>query len=234
MIQLAIMNESTVVTDTAVEAMLPALAQQWNTDLAAAWAVESVAMTSVQRGTQPPAGAWWLVFLDDSDQAQALAYHDLTAEGLPIAKVFVKTIAADGSSLSVGTSHELCEMAVDPWLNAAFQDLQGTFWAAEVCDPVEDDSYGYTIDGVLVSDFVLPAWFDPSPSVKGPLHHGGLAMAAFAVLDGGYAQKFTATGQWQQVNGAQVRASRLNEAPYGSRRERRDRFSHEWKLSTRR
>ena len=29
-----------------------------------------------------PAGSWWVVFLDNSDQAGALAYHDLTNEGL--------------------------------------------------------------------------------------------------------------------------------------------------------
>jgi len=57
-------------------------------------------------------GSWWLVFLDDSDQADALAYHDLTEDGLPISKVFVKTILADNASVSVGATHELCEMAV--------------------------------------------------------------------------------------------------------------------------
>src|SRR5262245_11078834 len=34
-------------------------------------------------------GAWAMIFLDDADQAGALAYHDLTPEGLPEAKVFV-------------------------------------------------------------------------------------------------------------------------------------------------
>src|SRR5512143_905110 len=35
--------------------------------------------------------AWAMVFLDDADQAGALAYHDLTPAGLPISKVFVRT-----------------------------------------------------------------------------------------------------------------------------------------------
>jgi hypothetical protein len=33
------------------------------------------------QGQHPANGTWWLVFLDDSDQASALAYHDLTNEG---------------------------------------------------------------------------------------------------------------------------------------------------------
>lgn len=77
-----------------------------------------------------------------------MAYHDLTNEGLPISKVFVKTILADKTSVSVGATHEICEMAVDPWLNSAYQDPQGVFWAGEVCDPVEDDQYGYQIGNI--------------------------------------------------------------------------------------
>jgi len=79
--------------------------------------------------------------------------------GLPISKVFVKTIQADKASVSVGASHEICEMAVDPWLNSAYQDAEGTFWAGEICDPVEDDQYGYDVGGVLLTDFVTPNWF---------------------------------------------------------------------------
>jgi len=46
----------------------------------------------IPKNQMPAAGSWWLVFLDNSDQAGALAYHDLTNDGLPISKVFVKTL----------------------------------------------------------------------------------------------------------------------------------------------
>src|SRR5436309_15508938 len=36
-------------------------------------------------------GAWALAFLDRADVANALGYHDLTPDGLPLSKVFVKT-----------------------------------------------------------------------------------------------------------------------------------------------
>jgi hypothetical protein len=62
-------------------------------------------------------GAWAMAFLDDSDQASASAYHDLTPEGLPLAKVFVRTIRAHGEEVSVAASHELAEMLVDPAMN---------------------------------------------------------------------------------------------------------------------
>ena len=231
MLRISVLNESTVVDDTTVRAMLPALETQWNRDVLRVWGVERAAFGHVPRNRAPRRGSWWLVFLDDSDQAQALAYHDLTDEGLPISKVFVRTILADHASLSVGASHELCEMAVDPWLNSAYQDPNGAFWAGEVCDPVEDDRYGYRIDRTLVSDFVTPDWFahaHSSPEVDFKRR----GAKAFEVLPGGYAQHFEGKRGWVQVNGKQARPSKRAVAAPGTRRERRARIARgDWELS---
>src|SRR5215831_18445391 len=62
-------------------------------------------------------GAWAMVFLDDADEPDALAYHDLTPEGLPLSKVFVKTTKENKELVSVSASHELVEMLVDPAIN---------------------------------------------------------------------------------------------------------------------
>ncbi len=230
--RLAVINESTAATDAAIEAMLPAFLEQWNSDLMIVWPIEAATLSFVPAGHAPPAGTWWVVFLDDSDQANALAYHDLTNEGLPIAKVFVKAILADKASVSVGATHEICEMAVDPWLNVAYQDPSGTFWAGEICDPVEDDRYGYEIGSTLVTDFVTPSWFAHAhaPSTIDFKHH---ASKAFEVLTGGYAQKYDATQGWVQVTGATARHSRRALPPVGSRRERRARLRSGWQLSAR-
>lgn len=230
--RVAVINESTSIADTDVEAMLPAFLSQWNSDLVSVWPVELATFSFFSAGHAPPAGTWWVVFLDDSDQANALAYHDLTNEGLPISKVFVKTILADKASVSVGATHEICEMAVDPWLNAAYQDPTGTFWAGEICDPVEDDRYGYTIGSTLVTDFVTPSWFAHAhaPSTIDFKHH---ASKAFEVLTGGYAQKYDATQGWVQVTGSAAQLSRRAIAAPGSRRERRARLRSGWRLSAR-
>jgi hypothetical protein len=230
MLQIAVINASTAISDDAVNNMIPAFGSQWNDDLDPIWGVGQAEFTFVPKGTQPAAGTWWVVFLDDSDQANALAYHDLTDEGLPISKVFVKTILADNGSVSVGATHEICEMAVDPWLNSAYQDAQGVFWAGEVCDPVEDDQYGYEISGVLVTDFVTPNWF-------GHEHAGDLidfkmrAQTPFQVLTGGYAQKWDPQKGWQQVTGQQAAKSKRAYAQPGSRRERRARQWKNWQPS---
>src|SRR6266446_4233978 len=55
-------------------------------------------------------GAWAVVFLDNADQPGALAYHDLTPDGMPQSKVFVKTTLDNHDLVSVSASHELVEM----------------------------------------------------------------------------------------------------------------------------
>jgi hypothetical protein len=204
MTALAVINESTAIVDADVKKMLPAFTQLWNTDLNSVWGVGNANFTLVPKGHSPAAGTWWVVFLDDSDQAGALAYHDLTNEGLPISKVFVKSILADKSSVSVGATHEICEMAVDPWLNSAYQDPHGTFWAGEVCDPVEDDKYGYSIEGILVTDFVTPNWF-AHVHAQATIDFKHFARAPFAVLSGGYAQKFDPQKGWEQITGSKAK-----------------------------
>jgi hypothetical protein len=232
MLQIAVINESSAIGDSDVKGMIAAFSTQWNNELNAVWGVGAAQFSFTPKGTQPPAGSWWVVFLDNSDQAQALAYHDLTDEGLPISKVFVKTIQADNASVSVGATHEICEMAVDPWLNSAYQDSQGTFWAGEVCDPVEDDQYGYEIGGVLVTDFVTPNWFGHQNAV-GPIDYRKQTNKAFEVLTGGYAQKYDPRKGWQQVTGAKAEKSKRAQPSKGSRRERRMRSWKGWKKSAR-
>jgi len=231
MLQIAVINESTASTDADVQKMIPAFNTQWNNDLNSVWGVGAATFAFNPKQQAPPAGSWWVVFLDNTDQGNALAYHDLTDEGLPISKIFVKAIQSDKTSLSVGASHEICEMAVDPWLNSAYQDSQGTFWAGEICDPVEADHYGYDVGGILVSDFVTPDWFGHKNAL-GAIDLRQHANKAFQVLSGGYAQKFDQQKGWVQVTGAEAaRTLRGSQAAPGSRRERRARGWQKWVIS---
>ena len=233
MLQIAVINESTVESDASVQNMIPAFAQQWNKDLRPVWGVDEATFTFVPKNQPPVSDSWWVVFLDNSDQADALAYHDLTNEGLPISKVFVKTIMSDKASISVAATHELCEMAVDPWLNSAYQDPHGVFWAGEICDPVEDDQYGYKIGDVLVTDFVTPNWFAHQHAQR-QIDFKDHSRAAFEILTGGYAQKFDPNQGWVQVTGSMAMHSTMAAHPArGSRRERRVRQWKGWERSFR-
>ncbi|MGH8711666.1 MAG: hypothetical protein ACREVA_10200 [Burkholderiales bacterium] len=86
-----------------------------------------------------------MVFLDDADQPGALAYHDLTPDGLPQSKVFVKTTLENNDLVSVSASHELVEMLVDPAINLMTTGPDPkTIYAYESADPVEAFSFPST------------------------------------------------------------------------------------------
>src|SRR5207247_10285081 len=117
-IKVAVINASTVLKDADAGRAVPALQAQVHDDFAPAWGVDAD-LVFIPRGAAPPAGAWWLTILDNSDQAGALGYHDLTDQGLPLGKVFAGTDIQFGSEWSVTASHELLAVLGDAHLNLA-------------------------------------------------------------------------------------------------------------------
>ena len=142
---------------------------------------------TLQKSTGYIKGAWALVFLDNADVGGALAYHDLTPDGLPLSKVFVKTTTANGELVSVSASHELVEMLVDPAINMMSTGPLNSrlVYAYEAADPVEAESFA--VNGVKMSDFVYPSYFEAfrkTGSVK--FDEMGLLTKPFQILSGGY------------------------------------------------
>jgi hypothetical protein len=56
----------------------------------------------------------------------------------------------------------------------------------EVCDPSEDGQFGYSVNGVLVSDFYTPRFFDPVAVDGVRYSFTGAITEPRQVLDGGY------------------------------------------------
>ncbi len=112
MINIALVNQSTVVKDADASAMTDALQTQVSRDFFPVWGVDAK-LTFLSHGKNPAAGSWVIAILDNADQANALGYHDITPDGLPLGKVFAKTTIDDGGEVSVTTSHELLEMLGD-------------------------------------------------------------------------------------------------------------------------
>jgi hypothetical protein len=134
---------------------------------------------------RPKAKDWRFYYFDDADAAGALGYHDLTDKGQPIAKVFVKTTLADDQLVSVTASHELFEMVIDPIANLWAEAADGTEYAYEMSDPVEEDTF--LVDGIEMSNFVYPSWFEPFKHPRGTkFDHLGLLKKPFTMTKGGY------------------------------------------------
>ncbi|MFJ9365684.1 hypothetical protein ACIRRA_14875 [Nocardia sp. NPDC101769] len=231
------MNRSTVLTDAQVSAVVPALQTQVHRDWAPVWGSDAD-LSFVATDAQPPAGAWWLVMSDDSDQAGALGYHDLTNEGLPMGKVFARSDINAGLQWSVTASHELLEMLGDPDINLAAYVFSsataGRIYAYEVADACEADQHGYAIDGIQVSDFVFPAWFENFRTAGSTqFDYGNHITAPFQLLPGGYIGVFDINGGsgWHQLTAESMPAQYAMRARVGSRRERRRTPRDQWLLS---
>ena len=236
-IQISVINASTVLTDDEILPVVNALQQQVTNDFRPAWGLDAE-LTFVPNGATPPAGTWWLTMLDDSDQAGALGYHDLTTDGLPLGKVFAGTDLKYGTNWSVTASHELLEMLADPNINLTVlvqnANTTGTLYAYEVCDACEADTYGYKIGNTLVSDFVLPSWFedfraegstqfDQTKNIESPLQ----------LLSGGYigVLNINDANGWQQITADRKMTETLSRGNVGSRRERRRTPREQWVTS---
>jgi hypothetical protein len=104
-------------------------------------------------------GAWAMVFLDTADDASLEGYHGLTPDGLPMAKVYVRNILKQKDHVSVGASHELAEMLVDPAANLYSTGPRANrLYDYEVADPVEE--LFFKVDGIAMTNFVYPTYFE--------------------------------------------------------------------------
>lgn len=153
-----------MITDAQVSAAVAACQKQIDNDFGPIWGLgASLNFVPAGQMNQIPANNMQLIFFDNSDVADALGYHTLTASGMPLAKIFVETAEQDGVPWTLTLSHELLEMIVDPWANlvifAQSSNTSGNIISFEVCDPCQAPQSGYSIDGIIVSDFILPEWF---------------------------------------------------------------------------
>lgn len=202
-------NKSTVVTEAEHQQIVEALALQLaNNFNRCGWVKRGLApagtVQALASGSQPPAGAWNLILLDHSDQQGALGYHD-DEQGTPIpyAEVFAVDAANDGEPVSGVASHELLEMLCDPFVDPMAPKTMprpGTNkrYIVEVCDPVQGAPYDPG-NGVPVSDFVLPSWFEVS-SYR-PTSFRGTVTEPWEIAPQGYISIEKPDGSWTQIFG---------------------------------
>ena len=76
MVKIAVVNQSSLVSDDEIAAIVPALQRQVSEHFSPIWGIDAGISAVQQNG-----GDWLCFILDDADQANALGYHDMTAAG---------------------------------------------------------------------------------------------------------------------------------------------------------
>lgn len=182
-----VVNRSTLVSNADAQAMTAAVNHQMQRDVCLAWNLPATPITFTAK---PPKGARVISLVDTADDPQALGYHTETG-AIQSGIVGCKPELDQGAHPLTGPysvasilSHEVLEMAVDPRCNLWADSGRGFLVAYEVGDPVQSDHYD--IDGVTVSNFVLPAWFDPNTPRGTKVDYLGNLRAPFTMSSGGY------------------------------------------------
>lgn len=138
-----------------------------------------------------------LYLWDDIDVKDAAGYHDKNFRGVPYAIVHVDLAAQLDEPWQVTFSHEALELVGDPQTNLLVQgphpdpkrkDRMVFHWF-EMCDAVQSETY--EIDGVPVSNFVLPLYFTAEEQTGGRNDFLGTlnkakALRSFGINPGGY------------------------------------------------
>ncbi len=122
-------------------------------------------------------------------------FHDRHFLGIPYGFVFLEVSKALDEEWTVTLSHEALELTGDPENNLLVQGphpgkpKRDVFHWYEVCDAVQEETY--KIDGVPVSNFVLPLYFTSSHERGGRNDFvgtitDGKTLRSFSVNPGGY------------------------------------------------
>ncbi len=209
---------SDVARNRQVEKMVNALQKQLDEDFTPAWGLQAKLVFN-----EEPLLSMKIFIKDKASEEDKsyLGYH--FRDGLPITYVFAKDDIDSKGEFSTTLSHELLEMLADPGVNlyalGFYRDKadkrRQAFVSYEVCDPVEASSY--RIDGVPVSNFVLPEWYEPEHE-DGSMQMDflGRVHSPFKLAPGGYMDAYW-NGKIKTIWGPEAARKR--------RRHRKDRRS---------
>lgn len=182
--QVALVAQTAQIKAQDLSVVAAAIQKQVSRDVSPIWNIDA-SVDAFASLDDVPLG-YWQVLIDDTIPFDAAGIHLNGDNGQPYALV---TYSDDWS---LTTSHEVIEMLVDPSGNrtvAANSPMAGqgrVLVLVETCDPSEASQFGYTVNGILVSDFYTPQFFDPVQASGVRYSFQGAITAPLQVLEGGY------------------------------------------------
>jgi hypothetical protein len=214
---ISVLLQSKLVNASEASTMTRAVAKQVKLDAAPLWDRSPAAVVFYADAKEVPPESHGITIVDTIKDVPegVLGFHTEddggrlwgTVAAKPSLDAGAKVLTGDWSVASV-LSHEVLEMFVDPNCNLWANDEKGRAYSFEVCDPVEAPTY--EVDGVSVSNFVTPAWFDPLADSPGTQYDKLRQLdKPFSLLPGGYLV-YESAGKAHQVNGDQMPEWRLS------------------------
>jgi hypothetical protein len=197
-VHVALVSKAKGISQTTLSRVAGAMQKQVLRDFGPIWNVQA-SVDSYPTLSSVPLGAWPVIVMEQIEDG-ALGYH-VDDHGQPYALV------KHTSGWEQTVSHEVLEMLADPFGNRlvaahSVKPGQGRVrYLVEVCDPSEDTQYGYTVNGMIVSDFYTPHFFDPVKNSSVRYSFTGAITAPRTVLRGGYLSWIDPASDhmWQQV-----------------------------------
>jgi hypothetical protein len=195
---LALVADTKKVTPSELTKVAAALQKQATRDFGHIWEIQA-SVSAFAKLEDVPTDYWPIIVRDDINTPGAAGVHE-DKNGQPFALVQFS------SDWPLTASHETLEMLGDPFGNrlvAGKSPKQGqgrVNFLVEVCDPSEDRQFAYTVNGITVSDFYTPHFFDPvaAPSVR--YSYTGAITKPRTILQGGYLSWVVAqSNEWFQM-----------------------------------
>jgi hypothetical protein len=190
--------ETDQITNSELTRVAAALQKQVTRDFGPIWEVRAD-VSAFAKLEDVPTDYWSVIVESDINSPGAAGVHQ-DRDGQPFALVQFS------NEWSLTASHETLEMLCDPFgqrlvAGQSPKRRQGRVnFLVEVCDPSEDRSFAYTVNGVTVSDFYTPNFFDPVavPGVR--YSFTGAITKPRTILKGGYLSwGVPETNEWSQM-----------------------------------
>lgn len=170
-------------------------------DFSPLWRVDAT-VSAFTRLEDVPLGHWPIIVKEKTDRQDDLGFH-LDKHNQPYALVKFT------SDWTLTVSHELLEMLADPFGNRLVPgpSLDPKYpnnrvsYLVEVCDPCEDGDFSYSINGIVVSDFITPHFHDPDRTTGARYSFTGAVKKPREILKNGYISwEDPALGEWFQLS----------------------------------
>jgi hypothetical protein len=192
-IQVGLVDTTGAIDADLMHAAAAALNLQVTRDLPQFWPIQAT-VRYLPSASHLPAGVWPVQLVKSLPPGEG-GFH-MNKHNQPYSKVIASPTSAEWT---IDASHETIEMLVDPYGNRlqtaqsieidgkTIKDGPGDFeYLVEACDPCEADQYAYQINGVAVSDFITPHFYDPVTTPGTRYSFTGAIKAPRQILPGGY------------------------------------------------